>query len=206
MLKPLLLLMLLPLLAPAEAQDYIITWKNDTLHCEMPGEPRKKGLRPVWKYKDGYYQVAAIFPGDSIRVYEPGQIRGYYRKKHGDGLLCDGNFHSIQVPEGDGFKTRTGAAPAYTWRFLLLETQGEYVSMYKLLWWGRRLHTTYYAVKHQGPDKDIAYYLTSRKRLRKVLADEDIREYMLAAIQKTGKYKELIAEYNRLKAAAAVKP
>lgn len=201
--KLVFLLITVLLAMPANTQDYIITWENDTIYCELPGKPGKKGLRPAGNYTNGYKRIAAIFAGDSLRVMEPGQVRGYFRKEHGDGLLCDGNFESVKIPEGNGFRTLTGSEPDFKWSFMLLESKGKYASLYKLLVRTKRVNTYYFVVKHQGEFKDKGFYLTTRKRLRKVLVEEDIREEMLLAISKTGRYPVLVDEYNRLKEAAS---
>jgi hypothetical protein len=201
--KIVVLLLAALLVLRADSQDYIVTWNNDTLYCELPGKPGKKGLKPAGNYKNGYMRIAAIFAGDSVRAFEPGQIRGYFRKEHGNDLLCDGNFESVKIPEGDGFRTLTGPAPAFNWSFLLVEKKGKYASLYKMLRRGKRIYTYYYVVKHHGEHKDRGLYLGSRNRQRKVLVEDDISAEMLKAIKTTKKYTDIVDEYNRLKESAA---
>ncbi len=136
------------------AQDYIITWNNDTLYCELPANPSKAGFRPRADNKNGYFKLAAIFPNDSARVFKPGEIKGYYRAKHGKQLLCDGMFYSVQSvrpnrPLTDGDSKKGGG----DWYFMLAEEVGEYASMYKVMELNKRLNSYYYAVKHDGGKK-----------------------------------------------------
>jgi hypothetical protein len=181
------------------SQDFIVTWNNDTLPCVLPGNPAKEGLKPAGNYKNGYLKIAAFFGTDSLRTFEPGQIKSYYRQVHGKNLLCDGHFESIQVPEGNGMYTGPEGKKSFTWIFLLRERKGKYASLYKLMRWGKRLYTYYYIVKNQGGLKGTALYLSGRKRLEKILADEDVKDEMIKAIKKIKRYDLLLAEYNRLK-------
>jgi hypothetical protein len=64
----------------AKAQDYIVTWNNDTIPCRMPPKPSKEGLKQSYKYENGYDKFVAIFSADSLRVIESGQIKSYKRE------------------------------------------------------------------------------------------------------------------------------
>jgi hypothetical protein len=68
-----------------------------------------------------------------------------------------------------------------------------------LLRWGIRFYRYFYIVKNQGGLKGTALYLSGRKRLEKILADEDVKDEMIKAIKKIKRYDLLLAEYNRLK-------
>ncbi|MCX6317348.1 MAG: hypothetical protein NTW29_08655 [Bacteroidetes bacterium] len=184
------------------AQDYIITLNNDTLPCRMVQDPRKTGLRPAGNYRDGYSRIAVLFPGDSLRVFDPGQIRGYYRNTHGKGLLCDGHFESLKLQEATSELVTEAEKKTFSQAFLFREKNGEYAAMYKLLRWGRRLNTYYYVVKKEGGDTLTARLLTGRKSLRAIFCDEDIKSEMEAVIRKTKRFGDMVDAYNRLKANA----
>jgi hypothetical protein len=195
---PILLLAALLSLKTA-SQDFVVTWNNDTLPCVLPGNPAKEGLKPAGNYKNGYQKIAAVFSADSLRILDPGQIKSYYRKEHGKGLLCNGHFESIKVPDGNGMHTGAEGKQSFTWLFLLREQKGKYASLYKCMRWGKRLYTYYYIVKNQGDLKGTALYVSGRKRFEKILADEDVKDEMIQAIKKIKNYSLLLAEYNRLK-------
>jgi hypothetical protein len=183
----------------APAQDFIITRNNDTLPCQMIQDPRKMGLRPAGNYRNGYSRIAVLFPGDSLRVFEAGQIRGYYRQKHGKGLLCDGHFESLKIQEANSDLVTEDEKKSFSQVFLYREKNGEYAAMYKLLKWGRRLYTYYYVVKKQGADTLTAKLLTGRKSLRAIFCDEDIKTEMEEVLRKTRRFGDMVDAYNRLK-------
>jgi hypothetical protein len=181
-------------------QDYIITWNNDTLYCELPTSPKEAGFRPKSDYTNGYYKLAAIFPNDSVRVFNPGEIKGYYRAKHGKQLLCDGMFYSVQVvhpnrPLTDPDRKENNVI----WYFMLAEEVGKYASMYKVMVSNNGLKTSYYAVKHTGSNEPQGVFMGPKKQLIATLAEKDIKEAMTDFIKKNRRFRKMINEYNRLK-------
>ena len=63
----------------------------------MPPKPAKDGLKPSYKYENGYEKFAAIFSADSMRIIDAGQVKSYSREKHGKGLLCNGIFDAKKI-------------------------------------------------------------------------------------------------------------
>ena len=186
------------------AQDYIITWNNDTLYCELPANPSKKGFRPRADNKNGYFKLVAIFPNDSVRVFKPGEIMGYYRAKHGKQLLCDGMFYSVQaVRTNRPLTDADGKKSPGDWYFMLAEKVGEYASMYKVMELNKRLNSYYYVVKHTGNKKPEGVFMGTKKQLTAILAEKDIEEGMTDFIKKNRLFGKMINEYNRLKKEAA---
>lgn len=67
--------------------DKIITLSGDTIQAFIPADPRKetsfrkKVIGLVDDY--GFSRLIAVFPNDSIRVYDPPDIKGYYRATPG---------------------------------------------------------------------------------------------------------------------------
>ncbi len=186
------------------AQDYIITWDDDTLFCRLPAKPVKEGFRPRGHHKNGYARIVAVFPNDSIRVFKPGEIKGYYREKHGQSLLCDGRFHSVKVKarnslvtDAEGKKTMDPA-----WHFMVLEEEGTYASMYKLLVIDRGVRAWYYIIKHTGEKEPEGLMMTTKRVITEHLAEKDIADEMAGFIKKNRSYRKMMKEYNRLKHAA----
>lgn len=192
---------LLALAAPC--QDHIITWKNDTIPCKLTPDPRKAGLKPAGNYRNGYFRIAALYPNDSLRVYDAGQIKGYYRKEHGKGLLCDGHFDALQLAEAAGNLVTEAERRSFAWAFLLRVQHGRFASLYKLMKWGRRLNTYFYIVKRGKGNAGTAQLITGNKRIRSLLFEDDIREEMVKAAGKTKNMDSLVAIYNRVREKAA---
>jgi hypothetical protein len=187
------------------AQDYIITWNNDTLYCELPANPSKAGFRPRLDNKNGYFKLAAIFPNDSVRVFKPGEIKGYYRAKHGRGLLCDGMFYSVQsVRPNRPLTDADGKKSGGDWYFMLADEVGEYASMYKVMELNKRLNSYYYVIKHGGSKKPEGVFMGTKKHITAILAEKDIEEPMTGFIKKNRLFGKMINEYNRLKKEAEV--
>ncbi|MBL7733315.1 MAG: hypothetical protein JNM88_19260 [Chitinophagaceae bacterium] len=206
MAKKIFTVVLLCFFSNAFSQDYLISWKGDTLFCELPDNPRKEGFRPVGNFTNGYKKIAVFTGADSVRVVEAGQIKGYRRHKHGKNLLCDGYFESVRVPDGNGEYTTPEGKNEGEWHFMLLEHKGRHASLYKMLVWGRRLYTYYYVVKHGGEAAvPEGYKIFNRSRAEKLLADEDIKTEMQQVIKREKKFTRMVEEYNRLKEAAAAK-
>lgn len=186
------------------AQDYIITWNNDTIASELPANPQKAGFRPKAEHNNGYLKLAAIFSNDSVRVINPGEIKGYYRAKHGRRLLCDGNFHSVKMVEPNKLHIDAdGRQEEPVWYFMIAEETGAYASMYKVMVMNKRLNTWYYMVKHNNNKEPEGVYMSTRKKITEYLAEKDIEEEMTEFIKKNKSYRKMIQEYNRLKKAAA---
>ncbi len=67
--------------------DKIITLTGDTIQAFIPADPhketsfRKKVIGLVDDY--GFSRLIAVFPNDSIRVYDPQDVKGYYRATPG---------------------------------------------------------------------------------------------------------------------------
>lgn len=175
-------------------QDYIITAGNDTLYCRLPGDIRKEGIRPVYKYLNGHTRLAVVFSNDSLRVQEPGQIRGYYRSVHGKSLLCDGYFESRKMAwkEGDT-----------SWYFMNRVQDGDFAALYKIYLADGDAPSQYYFLDIKGQaDPDFVQLVPGRKKLKALLTDADTREEMekLFSRRKKISYREAVAAYNLLKA------
>ena len=86
------------------AQDKVVLLNGDSIPCKIPGNPRKetdlsnKALGYMNDY--GFKSVVVIYPGDSIRIHRPGEIKGYVRKERGT-YLGAGFFVSRLVNEKD---------------------------------------------------------------------------------------------------------
>jgi hypothetical protein len=200
-----MLLILIPV--TSQAQDYIITWNDDTLRCELPSNPADAGFRPRANHKNGYLRVAAIFPNDSVRVIDAGEIKGYYRAKHGKSLLCDGQFYSIETKETARTVTDAdGKKNPHTWYFMVVDEPGKYASLCKILVYGKRLQTCYYIVKHEDGKGTEGAPASTRKQVAEYLAEKDIAEGLTAFIKENKSYSKMVKEYNRLKEAAEKKP
>jgi len=200
--------MLLPLVAAsARAQDYVITWANDTVACVFPEKPGKKGLRPASKYENGHLRTAAFFPNDSMRVLEAGAVKAYYCQVHGRDLLCNGYFEAKKV---------TGAAkralyhsrgnPDNSWYFMNRVVAGKYASLYVVYIRFNKLPVpVYFVSKHNDPDPLEPTLLGERKKLEELFSDDDIKEAMRPLLLRKARkrYPGIVREYNRLKGAAS---
>lgn len=178
------------------AQDFIITPAGDTLPCRLPGNIRKEGIRPVHKYLNGHIRLAVLFPNDSVRIQEPGQIRGYFRAVHGKSLLCDGYFES---------KKMAWKAGDTSWYFMNRVITGRFASLYRIyLWEGDVPEQYFFLDKKQGTDPDYLPWIRDRKALKVMLTEEETLAGMAIFFGKRKKFSfpEAVAEYNRLKAEA----
>jgi hypothetical protein len=196
--KYLLGALLLGLSQYGDAQDYVITWDNDTVACTFPAKPGKEGLRPARKYENGYLRVPAIFAGDSIRVLRAGEVKGYFRKAHGKYLLCNGFFESRKIVPGAGVYENE---QDNQWYFMNRVLEGKYASLYMIYLPGRHSPQPVYLVaKHTDPDPLTAFTIWNTKSARRLLAEPDIKKAMEQYLSvKRRKFTEMVLEYNRLK-------
>jgi hypothetical protein len=180
-------------LSAQDNQDYIVNWENDTIFCKLPGDAKKAGLKPVWKYEDGYERIVAVSDNDSIRIINAGDIKGYSRQKHGKRLLCDGFFESKQIlytrqnqrttVEGENIGNNS------KWYFLNRIVQGKYATLY--IW-------------YETSNTVIPFF--NKKKMVELLSDSDIASEMKGfKYRKSNKgFSEIVVEYNRLKEEAEV--
>jgi hypothetical protein len=185
---------------PALSQDYLVNWQNDTLSVTLPANPAKEDFKPGWKYRSGYELIAVIFANDSIRAINAGEIKAYYRQKHGKGLLCDGSFESIKVEEGTGKRTNAEGKVAYSWYFMQPVHKGRYASLYKILVGGKRVYTYYYIVIHKEGNRVNGQLMLNRSDARKLLTIQAHEEAMTHFIRKNKRFSKIVIEYNRLMA------
>lgn len=197
----------------SEAQDYIVTWKNDTIVCQLPGDAKKAGFKPVWKYEDGYERIVAFFNGDSVRVISAGEIKGYSRQKHGKRLLCDGFFEAKQIIFL-GTKKRTlvdetkNTEKSKPWVFMNRLIDGKYANLYIVYQLtGDGYEASYYLSRHGVEASNTVMPFFNKKKMIELMSDSDIASEMKAfRYKKSNKgFAEIVNEYNRLKEAAAKK-
>ncbi len=193
----------------AGAQDYIITWQGDSIACRFPDKPRKEGFRPAGKYHNGHIRVATIFPNDSVRVIEAGQIKGYYRAKHGKSLLCNGQFVTKKLVDHAGRKdawwnNTTEAEPFF---FVQKVIEGKHADLYTFyVQFGSDAPEQYYCItKHNETEAGKAIVMNNRKKAVQFLSDPDIAEDMSQFRYKKNwkAYHQIVEEYNRLKTEVA---
>jgi len=79
-------------LPPCFGQDYLITWGDDTIHCVLPADPAKEGLKPASQYRNGYRSITAILGKESIRVVQAGETKGSLRQVAGKNLWYGEHF------------------------------------------------------------------------------------------------------------------
>ncbi|OSZ80620.1 hypothetical protein CAP36_05040 [Chitinophagaceae bacterium IBVUCB2] len=194
----------------ANGQDYIINWQNDTIICKLPGNIKKTGLKPAWKYEDGYEKIVTVFGYDSVRIIKAGEVKGYSRKEHGKKLLCDGFFESKQIVTA-GQKRRTnveesGASDNEDWIFLSRLIEGKYATLYiRYASDGRGIYTSYY-LHRQGIEKEntvIPFF--NKKKMLELLSNSasQLKDFKYRKSNKG--FQEIVHEYNRLKEMAAIK-
>lgn len=193
-----------------QAQDYVITWTNDTMYCVFPEKPGKEGMRPASKYENGHVRVLTFFPNDSVRVVEAGAIKGYYREKHGKSLLCNGKFISQRVSKEDNYVAGLARRDSNSdWFFMNEVHAGKHASLYLVyLYSGSQVPTAFYFVqKHIKGSSLDPIRISTRKKLVEIFSDPDIAEGMKPVLQKKGRknYVHIITEYNQLKEEAASK-
>jgi len=180
------------------AQDYIITWSGDTLSCVLPGKPGKEGIRPAAKYHNGHIRVVAFFPNDSVRVLEAGQVKGYFRSRHGKSLLCDGHFEAKKI-------YRKGRDTV--WYFMNRVVEGKFASLYVVyLRADRRIYRYYYLRKLTDRLSFFESNIATYKQLRRMLTEDDIREGMQLFFsgKRKNRFIGAVREYNRLKEALGI--
>jgi hypothetical protein len=188
-----------------KSQDYIVTWQKDTIKTQFPANPAREKLKPRYKFKNGYLYLPAVLSKDSLRVYHAGEIKAYYREKHGKNLLCDGYFESIKTAIGSRPQTTTEGKLATQWYFMVPVEKGKYASLYKVLIWGRRLNTYYYVVKHTDETEPLGVFAMTRKQYQRLLEVAGAEEQMCQYIKANKRFSKMVAEYNRLMEAAQIK-
>lgn len=193
------------------SQDYVITWKGDSLECQMPGKPWKDGFRPQRKYDNGHLRVPVVFQNDSTRVIEAGDVKGYSRTKHGRGLLCNGIFESKQLLDEKGRKSALShfGGEEGDWYFLQRLEEGPYANLYivYLRCSAGRNDAFYCIIKHAEAQPEKAFVMYNRKRTVQFLSDLDVATGMRNFRYKKTRqaYGKIVREYNRLKTEAATK-
>lgn len=181
------------------SQDYILNWQGDTIYCQFPDHPRKEGLKPVAKYLNGHIRVAAIFPRDSMRVLEAGQVKAYYREKHGKSFLCDGYFESVKYHWNKKDSI---------WYFMNLVYKGTHASLYRVWFRSTDRQPAWYFLQLPAADGGRQFHYIDRfATLRKLLSDAAIEDDLRKQFTKKGQrhYSDMIRVYDQLKAAAAIK-
>lgn len=193
-----------------QGQDYIITWQNDTIACNLPGDAKKAGLKPFWKYENGYRQIAIFFDNDSIRVIKAGEIKGYTRKKHGRRLLCDGDFEAKQVvlqtkAKRTFVEDNSSTEKTHPWFFFNRVIVGKFANLYiKYESDGSCYYLSYYIHRHGIDSVNTVVPIITKKKMLVFLSDSDIAtEMQRFKYKKSSKgFSEIVKEYNRLKEAA----
>ncbi len=192
----------------ATAQDYIVTWNNDTIPCIMPPKPAKEGLRPSYRYENGYEKFAAIISKDSMRIIEAGQVKSYSRGKHGKGLLCNGIFDAKKIA-GDTRKEIGLLKKDEQWFFMQRVSTGPYAKLY--IQYSKAsdgcIVPNYY-FSFASDNHDGVVYIGSKKSALKLLMKDAAIAPQLEKLQyrKSLKgYIDIIEAYNRLKQEAESK-
>jgi hypothetical protein len=203
--KKILLLLFISFAFCSNAQDYIVTWSNDTLKTTFPTNPAKERLKPAYKFKNGYLYLPAVFNNDSLRVYRAGEIKAYYREKHGKNLLCDGHFESVKAAVGTRPQRTEEGKLATNWYFMVPVEKGKYASLYKILIWGRRINTYYYVVKHTGETEPLGVFAMTQKQYQRLLTVPGAEEEMRSYIKTNKRFSKMVVEYNRLMETAQIK-
>jgi hypothetical protein len=203
--KKIFLLLYISFTLCGNAQDYIVTWNNDTLKTRLPTDPAREKLKPAYKFKNGYLYLPAVLNKDSLRVYEAGQIKAYYREKHGKYLLCGGHFESVRTAIGDKQQTTAEGKPATRWYFMAPVLKGKYASLYKVLVWGKRLTEYYYVIKHIAENEPFGVFAMNRKQYLQLLEVPGATEEMRRFIKTNKQFTKMVAEYNRLMEAVQIK-
>jgi hypothetical protein len=190
----------------AAAQDYIITWQNDTIACKLPGNSKTVGIKPGWKYQNGYERILTVFANDSIRVINAGEIKGYSRKEHGKKLLCDGIFEAKKIALAVKNKlTPVDAEKSKKeepWYFLNRVVQGKYASLYiQYSFQSSSISSSYYISRHgiEPPDTVIPFF--NKKKMIELLSNDAMAgELANFNYRKSTKgLLDIVNEYNRLK-------
>lgn len=55
----------------AQQNEYIVTWNNDTIYCDIAISPKEVGLRFIRNQVYTYDYIVASFGADSVRIYHP---------------------------------------------------------------------------------------------------------------------------------------
>ncbi|MES2775283.1 MAG: hypothetical protein V4722_13930 [Bacteroidota bacterium] len=190
------------------SQNYIVTWTNDTVSCTFPNKPKKEGLKPAYKYENGYERVAAIFPEDSIRIIEAGQVKSYTRNEHGKGLLCNGTFYAKKIDD-DSPKQIDETEKDKKWHFMQKVSAGPFATLY--MQYSRAndgcILSSYY-FSFPGDDPDYVVAVDSKKQAIKLLAGDAGNAPQIEKLKYRKSWKgyiDIVEGFNRLKQEAATK-
>lgn len=185
--------------------DFIITWKNDTIACSFPGNPKDADIRPARRYLNGHISIPTVFKNDSVRIIRAGDIKAYSRNEHGKSLLCDGYFESKKLAVSGNMRKNPDGGRNEEWYFLRRLVDGKYASLHIIyLGSGDNMSSFLFLTKHISATPDMIKVWGWRKTLA-LLSDNDTAEG-LNKLKGSGsnRYTNLVKEYNRLKEEAAI--
>ena len=180
--------------------DFIITWKNDTITCSFPANPKDADIRPARRYLNGHISIPTVFGNDSVRIIPAGDIKAYSRNEHGKSLLCDGYFESKKLAALNGVRKNPDGRTNEEWYFLRRLVDGKYASLHIIyLGTGDNISSTLFLTIHNSKTTDMIKVWGWKKTLA-LLSDSDTAEE-LSKLKRNGsnKYSDLVKEYNRLK-------
>ncbi|MDZ4794303.1 MAG: hypothetical protein SGI83_08515 [Bacteroidota bacterium] len=184
------------------AQDYVVSWNNDTSACKMPEKPWKDGLRPSGLYDNGHVRTVAFFPTDSVRIIEPGKVKGYFRHKHGKRYLCDGYFESRKINEQSLLNLhRNNNESNNPWGFMQAIVKGKYATLYLLYAKTFRFERPVYLIaRHDFTDPLYTEVMWTRKEAYTLLADASVKESMeqYRKSMKKQRIRGIVEHYNKL--------
>lgn len=196
-------LLLFSNLKSQETGDYIITWKNDTIKCFFPENPKSEGIKGAKRFFNGHEKFVVVFPNDSIRILNAGDVKAYFRNKHGKSFLCNGFFESKKNPLLDEVKKSKNGYLNEEWYFFQRLVKGKYASLHVIyLYEGDTTEPYYFLTKHSGYKPGMKLISSWKKAVMMLTEEENLDE--LKNFSKKGKtrYSNLVLEYNRLKEAA----
>ena len=188
-----------------DSGDFIITWKNDTIACSFPNNPKDADIRPARRYLNGHINIPTIFENDSVRIIRAGDIKAYSRNKHGKSLLCDGYFESKKLAILDNVRKNPGGDTNEEWYFLRRLVDGKYASLHIIyLGSGDNMSSFLFLTIHNSTTPDMIKVWGWKKTLALLSDSNTAEEVSKSKRNGSNKYSDLVKEYNRLKEEVAI--
>jgi hypothetical protein len=189
------------------AQDYIVTWTNDTIQCKMVNDPKKEKIPGAKKARFGYQTIFAWLPNNKLSSFTANDLKGYYRSKRGPKYYpwLPGNYVSHYKPgimgTEPGMKMRTSKDSV--WAFLRRVVTGKYLHLYDFYEteMDGAIHEFYVVPANDTLHR--AYRIVRKSDLQKYFADAPLTLQRLKSKRFRRKYKHMLAlfmQYNYEKA------
>lgn len=154
----------------AQQNEYIVTWSNDTIYCNIVNSPKEVGLRFIKKQVYTYDYIIANFGNDSVRIYPPGKIKAYtklFEPRRENPFLLYMHSDSVSIQTNQLFKVEKNEHKLH--KFIRLLIKGGYYNLYFFEDYVHDGNDRYFVLENNVTKEQKTIFTT--KQLRKLLQD-----------------------------------